>query len=346
MQTNKLWCKVSLQAASGSSVNAKLLIDTGSAVSIIPQCFFKEHFQHIALTNPTVRLITYTKSPIPVLGCLHVNVTCNSKSASATFYVVPVGTSILGMYLITALHIDITHDCISSSTPPTVPVQLTAAVPEPGEVKNFVHRVKIRPEITPFQQKLCRLPFSVRDDVSAELLRLEKEGIIEKTDASPWVSPILAIRKKSGQLRLCVDLREPNKSVVIDSHPLPHIEEVFHELRGAQMFSTVDLQNAYHQIPLHVESRDLTAFITHDGLFRFTKVPYGLASAPSAFQRMMSQILAGLKGVQCYLDDIIIYGETPALHEQRLKAVIQRLHDSGLRLNMSKCQFKRLNFPF
>ena len=145
----------------------------------------------------------YTKSPIPVLGCLHVNMTCNSKLASATFYVVPVGTPILGMDLVTALHIDITHDCISSSTPPTEPVQHTAAVPEPGEVKNFVNRIKIRPEITPFQQKLRRLLFSVRE-VSAELLRLEKEGIIEKTDASPWVSPILAIRKKSGQLRLCV----------------------------------------------------------------------------------------------------------------------------------------------
>ncbi len=85
-----------------------------------------------------------------------------------------------------------------------------------------------------------------------------------------------------------------------DSHPLPHIEEVFNELRGAQIFSSIDLQNAYHQVPLHPESRDLTGFITHDGLFRFTKIPFGLASAPSAFQRMMSQILVGLDGVQCY----------------------------------------------
>ena len=81
-----------------------------------------------------------------------------------------------------------------------------------------------------------------------------------------------------------MDLREPNKAIGIDSHPLPHIEEVFAELRGARMFSTLDLQSAYHQVPLHEESRDLTAFITHEGLFRFCRVPYGLASAPSAFQ--------------------------------------------------------------
>ena len=112
------------------------------------------------------------------------------------------------------------------------------------------------------------------------------------------------------------------------------------------MFSFIDLQNAYHQMLLHVESRDLTAFITHDGLFRFTKLPYGLVSTPSALQRMMSQILAGLKGIQCYLDDIITYGGTPALHEQRLKALLQRLHDSGLRLNMSKCRFRKTELSF
>ena len=282
IQTNKLWCNVSLQAACGTSVNTKLPIDTGSAVSIIPQCFYEENFKDFSLTSPTLRLMTYTKTPIPVLGCLALNVTCNTKSANANLYVVPGGTPILGMDLFTALRLDISSDCMHSSTPPTIPVKHTTAVAELGEVVNFVHKVKVRTEITPVQQKLRRLPFSIRDEVTAELLRLEKEGIIERADSSPWVSPILAIRKKTGQLRLCVDLREPNRSVVIDSHPLLHIEEVFHELRGAQMFSTIDLQNAYHQMPLHVESRDLTAFITHEGLFRFTRVPFGLASAPSA----------------------------------------------------------------
>ncbi|KAJ8337405.1 hypothetical protein SKAU_G00386250 [Synaphobranchus kaupii] len=141
----------------------------------------------------------------------------------------------------------------------------------------------------------------------------------------------MVVQKRTGGIRLCVDLREPNKAVVIDSHPLPPIEEVFTELKGAKMFSTIDLQNAYHQVSLHHDSRDLTAFITHDGLFRFTRVPFGLASTPSAFQKMMT--LAGQEGVQCYLDDIIVYGETPEEHETRLQAVLHRLHNSGLKLN-------------
>ena len=184
IQTNKLWCNVSLQAACGTSVNTKLPIDTGSAVSIIPQCFYEENFKDFSLTSPTLRLMTYTKTPIPVLGCLALNVTCNTKSANANLYVVPGGTPILGMDLFTALRLDISSDCMHSSTPPTIPVKHTTAVAELGEVVNFVHKVKVRSEITPVQQKLRRLPFSIRDEGTAELLRLEKEGIIERADSS------------------------------------------------------------------------------------------------------------------------------------------------------------------
>nr|XP_055067930.1 uncharacterized protein K02A2.6-like [Misgurnus anguillicaudatus] len=140
---------------------------------------------------------------------------------------------------------------------------------------------------------------------------------------------------------MCIDLREPNKAVVVDSHPLPHIEELLAELRGATVFSTIDLASAYHQVPLHPESRDLTAFITHDGLFRYKRVPYGLASAAPAFQKMMMTILHGLSGVQAYLDDLIVYGNTEDIHDTRLKAVLH-----GLKLNMQKCKFKMQSLKF
>ena len=103
-----------------------------------------------------------------------------------------------------------------------------------------------------------------------------------------------------------MDLREPNKAVVMDSYLLPHMEELFSEMCGATVFSTIDLANAYHQMLLAEESRDLPAFITHDGMFRFKRVPYGLCSAPSAFSKMMSLVLKGCKGVKFYLDDVII----------------------------------------
>ncbi len=106
-----------------------------------------------------------------------------------------------------------------------------------GLAAGFVHKVNVRSDVLPVQyQKLCRQPFAVRDAVSQALKRLESEGIIEKGDSSPWVSPLVVIQKKYGGIWLCVDLRESNKAVIIDSHPLPHIEDVLQNCMGLLCF--------------------------------------------------------------------------------------------------------------
>ncbi len=101
------------------------------------------------------------------------------------------------------------------------------------------------------------------------------------------------------------------------------MEEMFANLCGATEFFTIDLQTAYHQVTLHEDSRNLTAFIRHDGLLSFKRVPYGLASAPSCFQRMMSEILKGRSGAHCYLNGIMITGATLKEHDENLQAVLQ-----------------------
>ncbi len=176
-----------------------------------------------------------------------------------------------------------------------------------GLAAGFVHKVNVRSDVLPVQyQKLCRLPFAVRDAVSQALKRLESEGIIEKGDSSPWVSPLVVIQKKYG-----------------GQSPSATHWGCFTELHGASMFSSIDLQNAYHQVTLCLCSRALTFFVTHDILYCFTWVPYGLASARSTFQRSRSQIFASQDGMQCHLDGIIVYGDNSELHEERLQSAIQ-----------------------
>ncbi len=109
----------------------------------------------------------------------------------------------------------------------------------------------------------------------------------------------------------------------MDSFPLPHMEEMFANLCGATEFSTLDLQTAYHQVTLPEDSRNLIAFIMHDGLFSFKRVPCGLASAPSCFQRRMSEILKGQSGAHCYLDGIMVAGATLKEHDENMHAVLQ-----------------------
>lgn len=148
-------------------------------------------------------------------------------------------------------------------------------------------------------------------------------------DASPWVSPIVVTTKKGGGIRLCVDLWDPNKSVIMDCHPLPHIEDLFTQLSGATVFSQIDLTSAYYQLPLQEESRNLIAFITH------------LASAPSCFQKMMQTVLKDLSGVHNYLDNVIVHGASQTDHDKHFKAVLQRFTKFGLQLNLKKCSFSQ-----
>lgn len=345
--TDKIRC-TALIATVTTSVPIELIVDSGSSVSILPKIVYDTHFKKDVLLPPSLKLVTYSRAPIPVLGCLPVTVSKDDITCSTSFFVVESGTALLGMDLINGLRLRFKGNSILPEQSSSPVLRLSALTPSAalGCAKGFVHKVKTSPAVAPVRQKLRRLPLSVRAAVSEEIHHLLESDIIERVDASPWVSPIVVVQKKSGAIRMCVDLREPNKAVVTDSYPLPHIEELLSLLRGASVFSTIDLESAYFQLPLHEESRDLTAFITHEGLFRFCRVPYGLASAPSAFQKMLVTVLQGLPNVANYLDDIILWGQTQTEHDHTLKAVIQRLQDAGLKLNQSKCQFNKTSLRF
>lgn len=207
-----------------------------------------------------------------------------------------------------------------------------------GLVHGVTHQVRIRPEVSPQRLKLRRLPLTLREPVKQEIENLLRQDVIERVSASEWVSPIVVVRKQNGAIRMCVDLRAPNQAIIVDSFPLPHAEDLLQSLQGAKWFSKLDLASAYHQVTLHEDSRDLTTFVTHEGLFRFKRVCFGLASAPSAFQQLMHQILSGCSGVKFYIDDIIVFGSTQKEHDDNLGKVLTRIASSGLKLN-DKCVF-------
>uniref|UniRef100_A0A9J7XM44 Reverse transcriptase domain-containing protein n=1 Tax=Cyprinus carpio carpio TaxID=630221 RepID=A0A9J7XM44_CYPCA len=350
----KLHCTVQVEAGAVQRP-VTLTVDTGASVSVLPKSMYDDYFGEVPLQPPAACLVTYSRTPIHVIGCLHATVVKDCRKCSVNFYVVDKGTALMGMDLIRALNLCIKGDTILPdhattstfhSSEPVLQLSTQVDTPSVGCVEGFMHKVKVSDSVMPVRQKLRRLPFSVRKAVSAELDRLLLAGVIERIDASPWVSPIVVTMKKTGGIRMCVDLREPNKAVIIDSYPLPHMEELLTALAGSTMFSTIDLESAYHQVPLHPESRDLTAFITHEGLFRFCRVPYGLASAPSVFQKMMECILKGVPNVQNYLDDVICFGRTAAEHDIALNTVLSRLKEAGLRLNEQKCQIRQKSLRF
>ena len=180
------------------------------------------------------------------------------------------------------------------------------------------------------------LPFVIRDQVEQKIQELLRLDVTEPIQSSEWLSPLVVVEKKNNDRRVCVDLRRVNEAIVADTFPLPHIEDLFAELRDAVYFTKLDLNSAYHQVELAEESRDLTAFVTQSGVFRYKRICFGLASAPLAFQAIMKDALDGIPGVLVYLDDILVVGSSRSQHDRRLCEVLSRIRDVGMTLN-EKC---------
>ena len=184
------------------------------------------------------------------------------------------------------------------------------------------------------------MPYALRSKVEAELDRLEKEGVIEPVQFSDWAAPIVPVVKKDGSIRICGDYKlTVNRAAKMDTYPLPRIDDLFASLVGGKTFSTLDLAHAYQQVPLEEGSRQYVTINTTKGLYRYNRLPFGVASAPSIFQRIMDAILQGLPGVCVYLDDILVTGETEDKHLQNLEQVLSRLEKAGLQLQRQKCTF-------
>ena len=148
---------------------------------------------------------------------------------------------------------------------------------------------------------------------------------------------MVVVPKRSGDVHICVDLKPLNECVLREV--IPKVDDTLAQLSGASIFSKLDANSGFWQIPLANESKHLTTFITPFGRYWFNKLPFGISSAPELFQRRMGQILEGLPGVLCLMDDVVIFGKNQSEHDDRLKATLTRLEGAGVTLNPRKCEF-------
>ena len=188
--------------------------------------------------------------------------------------------------------------------------------------------------------KFRPVPFAIREKVEKELDRLQALGVIQPVRFSDWAAPIVPVLKSDGGVRIYGDYKVTiNHSARLEKYPIPRIEELFTSLAGGKTFSKLDLSHAYLQIPLDEASRRLVTINTHKGLFEYRRLPLGIASAPSIFQRVMENLLQGIPRVCVYLDDILVTGSTEEEHLSNLAQVLTRLGTAGMRLKREKCAF-------
>lgn len=210
---------------------------------------------------------------------------------------------------------------------------------EVGCVKDFEMKINLT-DNRPVVYRPYRLSFSERLQVREIVDELLDTDIIQES-SSDYASPILMVRKKSGEQRLCVDFRALNNKTIKDRFPLPLIEDQLINLSGNQFFTTLDLASGYYQIPMSRESRHLTGFITPDGHYEFKRMPFGLANAPAVFQRMINKILGNRRFdyALAYLDDLLIPSVTIEQGFERLEEILKLLREFGLTLKLTKCRF-------
>lgn len=177
------------------------------------------------------------------------------------------------------------------------------------------------------------------DKVPEELLRLQREDILEAVTSSEWTAPIVPVLKKDGSLRICGHYEVTvNPVAVVDKYPIPKAEELWARLSGGVKFTKLDLKDAYQQLVLEPTSRKLTTINTPKGLFQYKRLPFGVSAAPSIFQREMETLLQGLHHVVVYFDDILVTGTDDKDHLNNLGKVFQRMEERGLKLKYTKCK--------
>jgi hypothetical protein len=176
---------------------------------------------------------------------------------------------------------------------------------------------------------------------------LQDAGYIHPS-SSPWGAPILFVQKKDGSQRMCVDYRSLNDVTIKNKYPLPRIEDLFDQMRGARVFSKIDLRSGYHQMKIRSYDIPKTAFSTRYGLYEFTVMSFGLTNAPAYFMNLMNKVFMEYleKFVVVFIDDILIHSKNDSDHEEHLRVVLQKLRDNQLYAKYSKCEYWLDEVPF
>ena len=183
------------------------------------------------------------------------------------------------------------------------------------------------------------VPKSEREDLSKEVKNLLQQDKIE-VSTSCHNTPVIPIRKRSGELRLVFNFKKINHFTAKNKYPLPRIDEILYDLHGGKVFSCLDMKSGYSQVKLHPDSRPLTAFTVPEGRYQHVVLPQGLQNAPACFQALMCNVVGGLTpNIFCFLDDILIVSENYDDHEKHLNLALERLEKHNLSIRLDKCEF-------
>lgn len=288
----------------------------------------KNTFRAYAADGP-LKIMAVFESPVKIL---------ERQEKIETFYVVKKGRdSLLGRD--SALKLKVLKLGISVN-------EVTSNVLFPA-INGIKIKLSIDKSVEPVRQPVRRVPVGYEKEVEKKILENLAQGIIEKVEGfSLWLSPIVIVTKDDGTIRICSDLRLANLAIRRELFPFPTVDEIFAKLSGMRFFSRLDLSQAYYQLELEESSRFITRFITHIGIFQYTRLCFGINAAPEIFQSNFQSMLAPLSGCLNYLDDTIVFGRDEEEHDRNLKAVLELFKLRNVTINEKKCIYRATQLKF
>ncbi|XP_026563421.1 uncharacterized protein K02A2.6-like, partial [Pseudonaja textilis] len=197
----------------------------------------------------------------------------------------------------------------------------------------------LNPNIAPIRLKPRRVPFVLKPKIDEQLDKLVAQGVLEPIDHARWETPIVTPIKPDGSIRICGDYKATlNHALQQSAYPVPVVQHLLHSLGGGWVFAKLDLAQAYQQLPVDAETAEAQTIVTHRGAFRCNRLQFGVSVAPGVFQSLMERLLQGIKGVVPYFDDVLIAAANREQLETRLRAVLNKFKDAGLKVKRDKCQ--------
>lgn len=329
-------------------------VDSGVKYSLLSDYDFKLLDLKIPLENSSIVFRSYSGNIIKPLGRVQVKIKYHSKEIVGDLHIVPNGhEALLGREWIRALQIElhqidnemfstksVSQISTKTSTEDVISIFSNIFEERIGCVPNFQVSLQLREGSKPVFTREREVPYALRERVNKELDTLEANGIISPVAVSDWGSPLVIIPKADGGVRLCVDYKcGVNERLVKSNYPIRRIDDVLHSLRNSSYYCKLDLFKAYLHLKVDEQSSFIQTISTHRGTYRMNRLSFGVKTAPSEFNRIISQILQGLNKTEAYFDDIIVHGATLTECKENLQACLQRLQDYDLHLNKNKCIF-------
>ena len=318
-------------------------IDSGATVSTVT----KDWVEKLNVKEEKCRknLQAYDNSYINVLGKVTLQVQYNGFNVPQIFYVVGSNNeNLCGKDLMAKIGIYIAglDECTRVNNVDTISPEVEHClanyhVDANLPISNIVAKIHLKSDAIPKFVKTITPPYFQKEMIEAALDKLISDGVLVPISHSEWAAPIVPVMKENKkEIRICASFKALNKQIQCDRYPLPKIDELLSVIGKGKIFSKIDLKNAYLQIPVDEESQEFLVINTHKGLFKYTRLPFGLSSSPGIFQRFISQLLSSIEGVAAYMDDIVVSGATKEEHDERLKQVLDVLQSHNVQINKKK----------